>query len=277
MRPGIRGLPTASLRLLRRLIAGSVSGRRADDEAAKCPESLCPILALPPSGRRTPPPRKTLLLRSRLYGLMRRSRLALPYFGFCLVGEVFAGCYQPLLPPGSSRRYLCQSFPRCLDPYHDGLQVAFTCCFPCNIGLPQKSYGSACRDIPLKRLRSGEDFRGRSHFFMFRPPDLLATLVAPTSAVSCGADGDFYVRARHALFPPHAPDMLAVRNRQLTARGLAPRQTRSLVGRSALSSSTPCRFNPGAPPHFFPATALSRGLRARSESFLVPPSAPACA
>ena len=34
-------------------IAGSVSGRRADDETAKCPESLCPILALPPSGRRT--------------------------------------------------------------------------------------------------------------------------------------------------------------------------------------------------------------------------------
>src|SRR5260370_24388056 len=32
MRPGVRGLPTASLRLLRRLIAGSVSGRRADDE-----------------------------------------------------------------------------------------------------------------------------------------------------------------------------------------------------------------------------------------------------
>ena len=166
---------------------------------------------------------------------MRRSRLALPYFGICLVGEVFAGCYQPLLPPGSSRRYLCQSFPRCLDPYHDGLQVALTCCFPCNIGLPQKSYGSACRDIPLKRLRSGRDFRGCSHFFMFRPPDLLATLVAPTSAVSCGADGDFYVRARHALLPPHAPDMLAVRNRQLTARGLSPRQTRSLVLQQVMS------------------------------------------
>jgi len=162
-------------------IAGSVSGLRADDETAKCPESLCPILALPPSRRRTPPPRKTLLLRPCSYGLMRRSHLALPYFSFCLVGEVFAGCYQPLLPPGSSRRYLCQSFPRCLDPYHDGLQVAFTCCFPCNIGLPQKSYGSACRETPLKRLRSGEDFRGCNHFFMFRPPSLLATLVAPTT------------------------------------------------------------------------------------------------
>ena len=64
------------------VIAGSVSGRRAIDKTAKCPESLCPILALPPSGRRTPPPRKTLLLRPRSYGLMRQSRLALLYFGF---------------------------------------------------------------------------------------------------------------------------------------------------------------------------------------------------
>jgi hypothetical protein len=101
--------------------------------------------------------------------------------------------------------------------------------------------------ISLKRLRSEGDFRGCSHFFTFRPPVLLATLVAPTSAVSCGADGDFYVRARHALLPPHAPDMLAVRNRQLTARGLSPRQTRSLVGRSALSSPTTCRFIPAHP------------------------------
>jgi len=29
-----------------------------------------------------------------------------------------------VLPAGSSRRYLCESFLRCLGPYHDGLQVA---------------------------------------------------------------------------------------------------------------------------------------------------------
>ena len=58
-----------------------------------------------------------------------------------LVLLIFAGCYRPLLAIGPSRRYLCESFPRCLGPYHDGLQVALTCYFPCSIGLPQKSIG----------------------------------------------------------------------------------------------------------------------------------------
>jgi len=48
----------------------------------KCPESLCLSLALPPSGRRVPPPPRTLLLSLRSYRLMRQSRVALPYFGF---------------------------------------------------------------------------------------------------------------------------------------------------------------------------------------------------
>src|SRR6202035_5961857 len=47
----------------------------------KCPESLCLMLALPPSERRVPPPPRTLLLVHRSYGLMRQSRVALPYFG----------------------------------------------------------------------------------------------------------------------------------------------------------------------------------------------------
>src|SRR5262249_52161430 len=70
----------------------------------------------------------------------------------------------------------------------------------------------------------------------------------PPCKISYRADGDFYVRARHASFPPHAPDMLAVRHRQLTARGLSPRQTRSLVGCSALSSPTTCRLFRKHPP-----------------------------
>ena len=104
--------------------------------------------------------------------------------------------------------------------------------------------GSACRFYPLKRLRSGGLFAGCSHFLMFKPHSLLATLVAPTTTVSCRAVSDVYIRAKRASLPPHVPDMLAVRNRQLTARGLSPRQTRSLVGRSALSSPTTCRFIP---------------------------------
>ena len=48
----------------------------------KCPESLCLMSALPSSGRRVPPPPRTLLLVHRSYRLMRQSRVALLYFGF---------------------------------------------------------------------------------------------------------------------------------------------------------------------------------------------------
>src|SRR6516162_10441763 len=48
----------------------------------KCPESLCLMSALPSSGRRVPPPPRTLLPVLRSYGLMRQSRVALLDFGF---------------------------------------------------------------------------------------------------------------------------------------------------------------------------------------------------
>src|ERR1035441_9132782 len=44
--------------------------------------------------------------------------VALHSFGLSLDHEVFAGCYQPLLPLGPSRRYLCESFLRCFIPCH---------------------------------------------------------------------------------------------------------------------------------------------------------------
>jgi hypothetical protein len=99
---------------------GSVSDHRAENGTTKCPESLCRMLALPPSGRREPPPARTLRPGHRSYGLIRQSRSALPYFSLSLVRGVSAGCYQPLLPAGPSRRYLCESFPGCLGPCHGG-------------------------------------------------------------------------------------------------------------------------------------------------------------
>jgi len=99
---------------------GSESDHRAENRTTKCPESLCPILALPLSGRRRPPPARTLLPGHGSYRLIRQSRSALPYFGLSLVRGVSAGCDQPLLPAGPSRRYLCESFPGCLGPCHGG-------------------------------------------------------------------------------------------------------------------------------------------------------------
>src|SRR6266568_1238459 len=52
---------------------GSESDHHTENGTTKCPESLCPMLALPPSGRREPPPARTLLPGHRSYRLIRRS------------------------------------------------------------------------------------------------------------------------------------------------------------------------------------------------------------
>jgi len=44
-----------------------------------------------------------------------------------LVSGVFAGCCESLLENGPSRRYLCESFPGCLDPYPGGF---LRCTYP---------------------------------------------------------------------------------------------------------------------------------------------------
>jgi hypothetical protein len=117
--PTSNGLRTA-LHLMRTVPVGSVSDHRAENGTTKCPESLCRRSALPPSGRRVPPPSGALLPGPSSYGLIRRSRSTLLSFGLSLVQGVSAGCYQPLLPAGPSRRYLCESFPGCLGPCHGG-------------------------------------------------------------------------------------------------------------------------------------------------------------
>ena len=54
-----------------------------------------------------------------------------------LVRKVFAGCCQPLLRNGPSRRYLCRSIRTCLDPYSGGPQGAIPRFLPRDVGLPR--------------------------------------------------------------------------------------------------------------------------------------------
>jgi len=56
---------------------------------------------------------------------------------------------------GPSRRYLCASFPACLDPYPGSLSGAYTRYFPPNIGLPPVRTGSA-----LSNVRAATSARG---------------------------------------------------------------------------------------------------------------------
>jgi hypothetical protein len=141
----------------------------------------------------------------------------------------------PLPEGGRSRRYLRESFPRCLDPYPGRPYGARARFFPQGIGLPPFLTGSAPHKIPHNDFRTGLDFRGCSHSLMFRPPGLLATQVVPTAGLaSRPAQGsrDFYVHAELGSLPPRAVDMLTVRIEQLTVEGLSPSKIRGLAGRS---------------------------------------------
>src|SRR5580704_14299775 len=69
---------------------GSESDHRAEGRTTKCPESLCRMSALPPSGRRGSSPARTLLPGHRSYRLIRRSRSTLLSFGLSLVRGVSA-------------------------------------------------------------------------------------------------------------------------------------------------------------------------------------------
>jgi len=71
-------------------------------------------------------------------------RLRLP-----LIQQVFAGCHHSLLPDGPSRRYLCESFFTCKDPYPGGSCGALTRFFPQDIGVPGEITRSAFPRISM--------------------------------------------------------------------------------------------------------------------------------
>jgi len=101
-------------------------------------------------------------------------------YGHCLGRWVFAGCCQPLLSIGPSRRYLCESFSACLNPYPGCSHGASTRFFPQDNGLPDVRTRSALGNTrTATSVRSL--YRGCSYSFIFRPADLLAPHVAPTA------------------------------------------------------------------------------------------------
>ena len=197
----------------------------------KCPESLCLMSALPSSGRRVPPPPRTLLLVHRSYRLMRQSRVALLYFGFW----PRSWSLRRLLPAPAATGILPTLFLRILPQMPEPIPRRFAECV-CLV-LPQHS--SAFPIIRLGRLPasfrehdfSRVDFRGCSYFIMFRPPSLLASQIVPTAAsFPAGQPRLFtseqnvrrYLRTHRTCYPPDY--------RQLAERELSSRKIRSLVG-----------------------------------------------
>lgn len=213
--PAHAGLPTNSSPLRVQRDLGSMSEHCTG--TAKCPEPLCCRPVLPPCRRHPASPRRTLLPLHRSYGLMRQTCCPPSGFGSGLAQKVFAGCCQPLLGTGPSRRYLCQSFPTCLDLYSGCSQGARARYFPQDIGLPREWSGSARRGSPTA-TSVGTTFRSCSHLLMFRPTGLLATPVAPTSRLSTLSSRGFYIRAYQSSLPHSAADMLSVQNRAIDGR-----------------------------------------------------------
>ena len=142
--------------------------------------------------------------------------------GFRLVWRVFAGCRQSLLDGGPSRRYLCQSFLGCLAPYPGVPSGAPTRFFPEDFGLPHVMIESAFSQLPVQRLPHGLLSRGCRHSFMFRPPSLLATQIAPTDTILPYGRRGVYFRTSKSSFPPTPSDMLTVRIGHLTVGDFHP-------------------------------------------------------
>ena len=180
-------------------------------KTTKCPESLCPALRyLHWRG-------VSHLLGGRCPSLIAptdscaKPAWLSPPSVFSLVRGVFAGRSQPLLPTGSSRRYLCESFLGCLIPYPGGSTKCFYLFLPLwHRPSPKKETGRLPQFLANTTFREA-GFRGCRYFFMFRPPSLLVSQIVPTAAVLPQGSRDFYFRAERASLPPHAPDMLSVR------------------------------------------------------------------
>ena len=121
-------------------------------------------------------------------------------FDFSLLPQVFAGCCQPLLEVGLSRRYLRNLYTGAWTLTPQCLSGAFTRFFPESIGLTLDLRRSAHQKLPVMQLQQGQSFRGCSHSFMFRLPCLLDPQIAPTAEkLPPRAAGPFTPRNGHAV------------------------------------------------------------------------------
>jgi hypothetical protein len=142
---------------------------------------------------------------------MRQTKF-LPLSLVSLLQWVFAGCGQPLLQDGPSRRYLRKSVPRCLVPYPGASPGAHTRYFPGNIGLRRLGSGSAADNDPYSDFSTEgiSELQTVDHLQASRFARHPGRSYRSGSIDPLGSHG-FYVRAYCGLLPPRTSDMLAVR------------------------------------------------------------------
>ena len=170
------------------------------------------MLALTPSERRVPPLPRTLLLVHRSYGLMRQSRVALPYFGFwprsrSLRRLLPAPAATGILPTLSLQ--ICHRMPgplpRRSHRVHLPVSSSVSSAFPRH-SLGRLPVGIRERDFSRGLVLEVADISLCSGLRFCSPPrSLLPLRIFPQ-----GSRG-FYIRAYRASLPLHAPDMLSIR------------------------------------------------------------------
>ena len=169
--------------------------------------------------------------RSSLYGLIRQSPPAPLSFGLSLVRGVSAGCYQPLLPAGPSRRFSVNPSLGAWAPVTAVPRTAHACFSSTSSAFPRTLSRSASRvsrqnDFLTERFSRLQPFLYVQAPKFARLPDR-SYRCDPTPQSSRG----FYIRAEPASFPPQASDMLTIRSQVIDG-----------VGTYTPRDSQPCRL-----------------------------------
>ena len=152
-------------------------------------------------------------------------------FGIASRGRVFAGCCQPLLGTGPSRRYLCRSFPACLDLYSGCSQGARARYFPRDNGLPPEKDRVGAMQNPRQATSVGSKISELQSF---------TNVQTHKFARHTGSSHPCVLRRRAAVaftsahitvrYLPLQRICLPPKTGQLTVRGLPPPKIGSLVG-----------------------------------------------
>jgi hypothetical protein len=153
----------------------------------KCPESLC-LIGVTSIRETCTASSEDITPRSSLL----RTHASIPCSSPLLrLLASFAESSQGATSPCSYRDYpeviSANLSPDAWSPTPTVPPSALACFFLVVIGLPKTLFRSASRWYPRTRFFRGLGSRGCRHFFMFRPPILLASQVAPTAAnISAG-------------------------------------------------------------------------------------------
>ena len=151
-------------------------------KTAKCPESLCPVSALPLLEDVSSIPARTLLPAHRSYGLIRQSHLPLLAFGSWPRTRSLRRLLPAPAATGIFPTLSLRIFPRMLGPMpRRSHRVRLPVSSPMSSAFPNRGMGRLPA-LPANTIFPRSIFRRCRHFLMFRPPSLLISQIAPTAA-----------------------------------------------------------------------------------------------